>query len=165
MLAVMPAPRWLDEHQQQAWRAYLESTKLIFDLIDRQLQRDSNMPHAYWEILVRLGEAQERRMRMSDLAAMTLSSRSRLSHAVSRLEERGWVQREDCETDRRGQFAVLTDAGVQALVDAAPGHVESVRALLIDRLDGDEFDMLGRISRRLLDSLAAEGHTLGVLQS
>lgn len=156
----MADPRWLSDAEQQAWRAYLESTKLVFDLIDRQLQRDADMPHAYWEILVRLSEVPDRRMRMSELADITRSSRSRLSHAVARLEERGWIERENCETDRRGLFAVLTEAGHAALAAAAPGHAEFVRSVLVDRLDPASLTELGRISQFLLDSLAAEGHTL-----
>src|SRR5256885_3102272 len=107
----MSAPRWLTSDEQRAWRTYIESTKVLFDALDRQLQRDADMPHAYYEILVRLSEAPERSLRMSELADRTLSSRSRLSHAVARLEERGWVAREDCATDRRGQNARLTDEG------------------------------------------------------
>jgi DNA-binding MarR family transcriptional regulator len=147
----MPTPRWLSEDEQREWRAYLESTKMVFDLLDRQLQRDSDMPHAYWEILVRLGEVEGRRMRMSELADATRSSRSRLSHAINRLEERGWVVREEVDTDRRGQNAVLTDAGYAALVAAAPGHVDMVRRLIVDRLSPDDLAHLGRISREVLD--------------
>lgn len=148
----MPQTRWLTPDEQRAWRAYVESTKMIFDLLDRQLQRDADMPHAYWEILVRLGEVEGRRMRMSELAEATRSSRSRLSHAINRLEERGWVTREGVDTDRRGQNAVLTDAGQAALVAAAPGHVETVRTLIVDLLGADDLAHLGRISRRLLDA-------------
>ena len=120
--------------EQRAWRTYIEATTLLFDALDRQLQRDAGMPHGYYEILVRLSEADDRTMRMSELADATRSSRSRLSHAVARLEERGWVERQDCETDRRGQLARLTDAGFAALAAAAPGHVEAVREHVIDRL-------------------------------
>ena len=98
-------PRWLTPAEQRAWRAFLESTKTVFDALDRQLQRDADMPHAYFEMLVRLSEAPDRSLRMSELADLTLSSRSRLSHAVARLEERGWVVRTRSETDRRGQIA------------------------------------------------------------
>ena len=85
------------------------------------------MPHAYYEMLVKLSEAPERTLRMSELATELDSSQSRLSHAVARLEERGWVQRAPCATDRRGQLGVLTDEGFAALAAAAPGHVEAVR--------------------------------------
>src|SRR5436305_14199042 len=103
----MRQTRWLTADEQRAWRAYVESSKVLFDALDRQLQRDANMPHAYYEILVRLSETDDRALRMSELADSTRSSRSRLSHAVARLEERGWVRREDCPTDRRRQLARL----------------------------------------------------------
>ncbi len=141
----MAKTRWLTASEQRAWRAYLEGTTLLFDALDRQLQRDSTMPHAYYEILVRLSEAPGRSMRMSELADATRSSRSRLSHAVARLEERGWLQRVDCPTDKRGQIAVLTDVGFAALEEAAPGHVAAVRRHLIDRLTPQQVTQLERI--------------------
>jgi DNA-binding MarR family transcriptional regulator len=144
------ATRWLSDDEQRAWRAYLESTKLLFDALDRQLQRESDMPHAYFEILVRLSEAPERTLRMSELAHSTLSSRSRLSHAVARLEERGWVVREDCPTDRRGQNARLTDAGFAVLAAAAPGHVEIVRRLVIDALTPEQLAQLATIGETIV---------------
>ena len=111
------------------------------------------MPHAYYEVLVRLSEAPERRLRMSELADATGSSRSRLSHAVARLEEAGWVRREECPTDRRGQLAVLTDEGFAVLAAAAPGHVEGVRRHLFDRLTPAQVEPLGRISEAVRDPL------------
>jgi len=152
-------PRWLSPAEQRAWRAYLESQKILFDELDRQLQRESGIPHAYFEVLVRLSEAPERSLRMSQLADVTLSSRSRLSHAVARLEERGWVRRTNCETDRRGQVATLTDDGYAVLVAAAPGHVESVRRYVIDALDAEQLAQLTEIGetiiRRVTDATAA----------
>ena len=141
----MAKTRWLTASEQRAWRAYLEATTLLFDALDRQLQRDSTMPHAYYEILARLSEAPGRSMRMSELADATRSSRSRLSHAVARLEERGWLQRVECPTDKRGQIAVLTDVGFAALEEAAPGHVAAVRRHLIDRLTRQQVAQLERI--------------------
>ncbi|MDT4983688.1 MAG: hypothetical protein QOF95_1178, partial [Pseudonocardiales bacterium] len=76
--------RWLENEEQEAWRAYLEATLLLFDALDRQMQQDSGMPHAYYEILVRLSETEGHNMRMSELAVQTRSSRSRLSHAIDR---------------------------------------------------------------------------------
>jgi len=137
--------RWLSDSEQRAWRAYLEATTLLFDALDRQLQRDSGMPHAYYEILVRLSEADSRSMRMSELADVTRSSRSRLSHAVARLEERGWLKRVDCPTDKRGQVATLTDSGFATLEAAAPGHVAAVRRHLIDRLSPEQVAQLEQI--------------------
>jgi DNA-binding MarR family transcriptional regulator len=149
----MPEPRWLSADEQRCWRAYLEATYLLFDAIDRQLQQDSGMPHGYYEILVRLSESPSRSMRMSELATRTRSSRSRLSHAVARLEERGWVERRDCATDRRGQEAHLTDGGFAALAAAAPGHVETVRANLIDQLTPEQIEQLGAIGEAIIAGL------------
>jgi DNA-binding MarR family transcriptional regulator len=146
----MSAPRWLSPEEQRAWRAYIESTKVLFDALDRQLQRDADMPHAYYEILVRLSEADGRSLRMSELADRTLSSRSRLSHAVARLEERGWVVREDCPTDRRGQMARLTDEGYATLAAAAPGHVNAVRENLIDLLSAEQVEHLTTIGEAIV---------------
>jgi DNA-binding MarR family transcriptional regulator len=146
----MPEMRWLTAEEQRAWRAYLESSIVLFDRLDRQLQRDSGITHGYYEILVRLSEAEGRSLRMSQLADATRSSRSRLSHAVARLEERGWVIRRDCPTDRRGQLAELTDEGFVVLVQAAPGHVEAVRRYVIDRLDPDQITELAEIGEMIV---------------
>jgi DNA-binding MarR family transcriptional regulator len=147
---------WLDAAEQRAWRAYLEATFLLFDALDRQLQVDAGMPHAYYEILVRLSEAEGHAMRMSELACNTRSSRSRLSHAVARLEERGWVERGVCPTDRRGQVARLTDEGFRVLVKAAPGHVAAVREHVIDRLTPAQVGQLEQIGKAIIAGLEDE---------
>ncbi|MCF0091747.1 MULTISPECIES: MarR family winged helix-turn-helix transcriptional regulator [unclassified Micromonospora] len=145
--------RWLDPDEQRTWRAFLAASRALMDTLDRELQRDAGMPHAYYEILVRLSEAPGRQLRMSDLADAAGSSRSRLSHAVARLEAAGWVRREDCPTDRRGQIAVLTDDGFATLAAAAPGHVEGVRRHLFDPLSPAQVDQLRRISETLAEHL------------
>lgn len=149
----MTEPRWLDARQQRAWRSFLAASRLLHAQLDRELQRDSGMPHTYYEILVRLSEAPGRVLRMSELADVSESSRSRLSHAVTRLEEAGWVIRESCPTDRRGAFARLTEEGFAALADAAPSHVASVRRLLIDRLTDEQLEQLRVISDVVLGGL------------
>jgi DNA-binding MarR family transcriptional regulator len=154
----MDATRWLTAEEQRAWRAYLEATLLLFDALDRQLQQESGMPHAYYEILVRLSETEGHSMRMSGLAERTRSSRSRLSHAVARLEERGWVERRDCPTDRRGQVAHLTQRGFAVLAAAAPSHVATVRAYLIDRLSPEQITQLEGIGNSMVAALAADAH-------
>ena len=152
-------PRWLDEDQQQAWRAYLAATQLLSDHVDRQLQRDAGMPHTYYMLLVWLSEAPNRRMRMTELAERSKITRSRLSHAISRLEKDGWLRREDCPTDRRGQNAVLTDEGMAALEKAAPGHVEAVREAVFDRLTPEQVRQLDEIMRTIAEGLAPRTRT------
>jgi len=151
------ATRWLDEDEQRTWRAFIEASGLLMDTLDRELQRDSGMPHAYYEILVRLSEQPDRSLRMSELAQRSLSSRSRVSHAVARLEEAGWVRRESVPGDRRAALAVLTDEGFAALAAAAPGHVEGVRKHLLDRLTPAQVVALRRISEAVRDPLTHEG--------
>jgi DNA-binding MarR family transcriptional regulator len=148
--------RWLTAAEQHAWRSFLTATQTLFSAVEGQLQRDCGLPHGYYEILVRLSEAPDRTLRMSQLAEASTSSKSRLSHAVARLEERGWVERSDCPTDRRGQFARLTDVGFAALEAAAPGHVEQVRRSLFDQLSTDQVAQLTAISEAI--SGAADGH-------
>ncbi|MFI7533614.1 MarR family winged helix-turn-helix transcriptional regulator [Streptosporangium sp. NPDC049376] len=143
--------RWLDDEEQRAWRAFMGASQFIHEELDRQLQRDSSMPHTYYIILVKLSEAKDRRMRMSDLATELNSSQSRLSHAVSRLEERGWVRRVPCAADRRVSWAELTDGGFAALTAAAPGHVEAVRRVLFDRVDSEQVKRLMEICSAVLD--------------
>ena len=146
-------PRWLDAEEQRAWRAWLYSSLLLQDRLDRELTHETGISHAYYEILVQLSETEGRMLRMSQLADRCLSSRSRLSHAVSRLEERGWVRRQLCESDGRGQLAVLTDEGFAALEAAAPIHVEGVRTHLFDQLSPEQVAAMRDIGETLLRHL------------
>ncbi len=146
-------PRWLTDDQQRDWRSFYYAIVRLQEALDRDLLHEFGIPHGYYDIFVRLSEAPERSMRMSELASATRSSRSRLSHAVARLEEAGWVERESCETDRRGQIAHLTDAGLALLTRAAPSHVESVRAYLVDPLTDEQLQMLGEVGRVVFDSI------------
>jgi DNA-binding MarR family transcriptional regulator len=147
-------PRWLDADEQKAWRAWLYSTQLLQERLNAELQHDAGISHPYYEILVQLSETPGRMLRMSELADRSLSSRSRLSHAVSRLEERGWIRRQVCEEDARGQLAVLTDEGFAALEAAAPIHVESVRKHLFDQLSDEQVTAMRGIGETLLKHLA-----------
>ena len=153
----MAETRWLSPEEQRAWRAYLGMTRLFFERIERELQRDAGMPHAYYEILVRLSEAPRRTARMSELADRSLASRSRISHAVARLEELGWVERCAVADDRRGQEARLTDEGYAVLERAAPGHVEGVRAHLFDPLTPEQVGQLRAIAEAVVVHLAPDG--------
>jgi DNA-binding MarR family transcriptional regulator len=126
-------PSWLTDEEQQTWRATLQLGHLLMRQLDRDLTEHGLNGRDY-EILVELSEAPENRMRMTDLADATSQSRSRLSHQVSRMEQRGLLRRDDCEGDKRGTFAVLTDTGMKTIEQVAPDHVESVRRHYIDRL-------------------------------
>ncbi len=143
-------PRWLSADEQCTWRNFLTAWQWLLASVDGQLQRDAGIPLAYYEILVRLSEAPGQALRMTQLAAASASSKSRVSHAVARLEERGWVRRADCPTDRRGQIAQLTDEGFAALSAAAPGHVEQVRRVLFDALSPRQLRELAGISDTIL---------------
>jgi len=155
--------RWLTADQQLAWRTFLTACQTLFSTIDAQLLRDSDIPHGYYEILVRLSETPGRALRMTQLAEASTSSKSRLSHAVARLEERGWVRRTECPTDRRGQVAQLTDEGFAALAAAAPGHVDQVRRSLIDRLTPEQVEQLREISAAIIEGADPDVATGGCL--
>ncbi|MGM1059612.1 MarR family winged helix-turn-helix transcriptional regulator [Saccharothrix sp. Mg75] len=148
--------RWLSAEEQRVWRGFTTAVTKFTEHLDRQLQRDSGMPMAYYEILVALSEAPERSMRMSELASVCLSSRSRLSHAVARLEKEGWVERRACPSDRRGSIAALTDEGFAVLRAAAPGHVAAVREHLFDVLTPEQLEALAGISRAIDAGLTTE---------
>lgn len=158
----MSETRWLTPGEQRTWRTFLTAARHLFDELDRELQRDAGINHAYYEILVRLSEAPDRTLRMSQLADRSQSSRSRLSHAVARMEQLGWIERTECPTDRRGLLAVLTDDGFAALAAAAPGHVEAVRTLLFDPLSPEQQDQLRSISEAVLDAAMAEAPPPGI---
>ena len=144
-----PEPRWLSAGEQHTWRETIQAWQWLLAAVDAQLQRDSGMPLAYYEILVRLSEAPDHSLRMTQLAEASSSSKSRLSHAVARLEERGWIERAACPTDRRGQVARLTDEGFAALDSAAASHVEQVRQLIFDQLTPLQVGQLREISEAI----------------
>lgn len=146
-------PRWLTDEEQRTWLAYVHAKTLLEDHLDRQLQRDAGMPHLYYHLLVVLSAEPQRRLRMTELAMRTKITRSRLSHAVARLEKNGWVRREDCPADKRGQFAVLTDGGFDMLSKSAPGHVAAVRQALFDRLSPEQHKSLGEIMEIIAEGL------------
>jgi DNA-binding MarR family transcriptional regulator len=152
---------WLSDAQQRVWRAFLQLTGGLGDQLDRELQRDAAMPHAYYLILAMLSEAPDRSLRMSQLAAAAWASPSRISHAVDRLENQGWVSRRPDERDRRGQVAVLTDLGLQHLESAAPGHARTVRRILFDGLDPELLAAFEEICRRALTQLHPAGGATG----
>jgi DNA-binding MarR family transcriptional regulator len=153
-----PAPetvRWLDATEQDAWREFLDATRDLLEALDHQLIAEANMPLAYYDILVVLSEAPQHALRMGELARRLRCSSSRLTHAMTRLEANGWTRRESIPTDRRGAVAILTQAGLDALTAAAPGHVEAVRHHVIDALTPEQVTQLAEISRTIRRTFAS----------
>jgi DNA-binding MarR family transcriptional regulator len=141
---------WLDAREQRAWRAFLDVRRELLAELNRQLTRDAGLSGADYELLVPLSEAPEHRMRPRDLGRRVDWDRSRLSHQIRRMQERGLVVREECRTDGRGAFVVLTDLGREAIESAAPDHVRTVRRLFLDVLRPGEVETLISIYERVL---------------
>ncbi len=126
-------PRWLTPAEESAWRKYIVASRRLLEALDDDLSRNG-LSLSDYEILVHLSDAQDRRLRMSDLADKTILSRSRLSHRIKYMEGKGWVERHKCATDKRGTWAVMTTKGWNSIVKAAPDHVESIRKRFIDQI-------------------------------
>lgn len=143
---------WLSDDEQTAWRAYLEGTSRLIEALNKDLENDSDLSLNEYEVLVRLSESPRRTMRMSRLAENLAHSRSRVTHTIRRMEERGLVVRESSAVDGRGVDCRLTDTGYQALVSAAPGHVRSVRRHLVDALTPEQMVVLGEAMERIVQA-------------
>ena len=148
--------KWLTKDQQAHWRAWITASNVLPELLSRDLQEAFGLTINDYEILVRLSETPNRQMRMSELAQKSLLSRSRLSHQIDRLEDRGLVTRRICEDDRRGQHCAMTTKGWEALVAAAPLHVAGVRRHFLDQLTDAEYEALGKALGKVAKHLDAE---------
>ena len=150
------SPRWLNAEERRAWLAFITTANMLNRRLDQQLTRDDGLSHLQYEILVRLGDTPEHELRMTELAAAMLNSKSKLTYQIDRLEKSGLVRRRTSSGDMRAIYAVLTDAGREKLHDAAPGHVATVRELFIDVLTPAQLtaigDGLGEIARRLQEN-------------
>jgi DNA-binding MarR family transcriptional regulator len=149
-------PRWLDDAEDRAWRGYMRMRTLLHAQIVRDLAREADLSGPDYDVLSNLSEAPGRRSRLGDLAARMAWSKSRLSHHITRMEQRGLVTREDCASDGRGAFVVLTDAGFRTIEAAAPGHVASVRRHFIDALTREQLEALAEISQTVVRRLGGE---------
>jgi DNA-binding MarR family transcriptional regulator len=147
--------RWLDDDQQRSWRGFVLGSTLLMEQLDQDLRRDFRLSLPEYEILVRLSEAPDHRMRMAQLADSVCHSRSRVTHTVKRLEAEDLVVRELCADDGRGVEARLTDKGMKLLEDAAHVHVTGVRHNLVDLVSDDDFAALGRVMNAVTDKLIA----------
>ncbi len=151
----MDDTQWLDEDEQRAWRQLAAVVLKLPAELERQLQRDAGMSHFEYWVLALLSEAPDRSLRLSELADRANASLSRLSHVVTRLEQRGWVGREPCPDDARATLGVLTDAGWGQVLAAAPWHVAAVRALVFDGLEDRDVAALERVGGAIADRLDA----------
>ena len=142
--------RWLTADEEAAWRAFASVLVRLPWALECQLQRDASLSFIEYHALAMLSETPDHTRRMSDLAAVTNASLSRLSHLIKRLEVRGFVRREADPTDGRYTNAVLTKAGYEHLVASAPAHVETVRRLVIDPFTGAELRQIHTAAERIL---------------
>jgi DNA-binding MarR family transcriptional regulator len=152
----MDDTRWLTADQLTAWKKFVAVVEILPGVLDSQLQRDAELTHFEYFTMAMLSEAPERTLRMTSLASATNSTLPRLSHVVSRLESRGYVERRPSAEDRRATNASLTEHGWQKVVATAPGHVETVRENVIDPLTPDDVVDLDRIMGRMLRQLDPE---------
>jgi DNA-binding MarR family transcriptional regulator len=147
--------RWLTAREQRAWRAYLHMQSRLAAELNRRLQSSSGLSTADYDVLVRLSEANEGRLRSFELGRDLQWEQSRLSHQLTRMQRRGLVTRQECTEDRRGAFVVLTDSGRTAIEQAAPAHVAAVRTLVLNGLTADQITELERFSTTVLTRLDA----------
>lgn len=147
--------RWLTDEEQQAWRQWLDLGARITNALSRELQLDSTISLADYEVLVNLSESPDHRQRVVALAEEIKWERSRLSHQITRMAKRGLVRREACDKDGRGAFVILEEQGLEAITAAAPGHVEAVRHMMFDGLSAEQLtafrDVLAHIEPQVAD--------------
>ncbi|MEU7866272.1 MarR family transcriptional regulator [Dactylosporangium sp. NPDC049140] len=146
-------PRWLDEREFRAWIGYRRMRALLDLQISRELAANQGLSEPDYDVLTSLAAAENRRIRLSEMAERMLWSKSRLSHHVTRMQQRGLVTRKECDSDGRGAFIVLTDEGMATLAAAAPGHVAAVREHLIDLLTEEQIRVLGDVADTVVEHL------------
>lgn len=155
MTARTSEPRWLDAGEQSAWRAYLDMNAKLTTRLNREMQDESGISIADFSVLVQLSEHVDDRMRVLELARALGWEKSRLSHQLTRMQQRGLITRSNCSEDRRGAFVVLTEPGRETVEAAAPRHVESVRRYLFDELSAEQVAGLEDIARAVVTRIDA----------
>ncbi|MEM7274894.1 MAG: MarR family transcriptional regulator [Actinomycetota bacterium] len=140
---------WLDDTEMRIWLAYLEATGRVNQHLDATVKEAADLRFDDYEVLVHLSEADDRRLRMTELSERLLHSQARLTQRINRLADRGLVRREKCPEDRRGTFAVITDDGIELITRVAPIHVADVRARLIDLIEPEEREVIARVLERI----------------
>jgi DNA-binding MarR family transcriptional regulator len=146
----MTEPRWLTPAERAAWMGLAKIMIKLPGALSTQLERDAGLSFFEYMVLAMLSEQPDRRLRMSDLAALTNASPSRLSHVATRLETQGLIRREPDSADRRSTYAVLTADGMAKVEASAPGHVQEVRDLVIDALTPAQLRGLQDAGERIL---------------
>ena len=147
----MNTSRWLSEDEQLTWLSYLRATKLLNDRLDNDLQTQFHISLDEYEVLAMLS-TETHGLRMSSLAEITVSPKSRLTHCVTRLQQQGYVERVSCPTDKRGTFAVLTAKGTALLKRAAPVHVDGVRTAFTDQMNDAQRRSLTKVMGNIVQS-------------
>lgn len=147
---------WLNDEEARAWLAYIDLSTLLGDYLDQQLRRDAGISHTTYHLLSLLAAQDDRSARMIDLAQHMKMTLSRLSHAVAKLEEAGWVGRGENPADKRGRVVILTDRGFEVLSAAAPGHVEAVRRAVFDHLTATQVEQFAEIAGTVVQGLIAQ---------
>ncbi|MGZ4446001.1 MAG: MarR family winged helix-turn-helix transcriptional regulator [Nocardioides sp.] len=156
---------WLDSDQQRSWRGLVMGTTLLFDRLDDDLRRHFDLSLVEYEILVRLSEREDHRLRMAHLADALAHSRSRVTHTVARMEKAGLVERTTSPEDGRGVVAVMTERGFALLKRASRVHVNGVRDHLVDLADPDDFAALGRVMNAVADHLVSAHPEMEIRQA
>jgi DNA-binding MarR family transcriptional regulator len=146
-------PRWLDDAEQAVWRAFLDMHARLNAQLGREMQERAGISMADFSVLVQLSEHVHDRMRVLELARALRWEKSRLSHQLTRMTQRGLLERQNCSDDRRGAFVALTQHGRETIEAVAPHHVEAVRRYLFDQLDADQLATLGAIAQTVIGQL------------
>ena len=155
MNAKKSEPRWLNPREMKAWRSYIIASRRLLEALDFDLV-GHDLSMADYEVLAQLSESPDRKLRMSELAEIDMVSKSRLSHRMKVMEKAGWVRREECLEDKRGYYAVMTEKGWKAIVNAAPDHVASVRNRFVDHLTSKDQEDLAKIFDRVTSQLRGQ---------
>jgi DNA-binding MarR family transcriptional regulator len=154
----MTEARWLDEHEQRAWRALMTMQDGVSEFLDRELRHRCGLSTPDYEVLAHLSETPEGRLRSFELGRLLRWEKSRLSQHLGRMQNRGLVSRDRCLTDQRGAVVTITAQGRDLITAAAPQHVANVRDVLIDHLTETELQTLATIGDKVRERLAALEH-------
>lgn len=149
-------PEWLPSEQLEPWLSLVALTTLLPAALDNQLAKDAGITHFEYMVMSMLAEAQERTLRMTEVAIRTNASLSRLSHVTRKMEEKGWIQRSACPDDARATNATLTRAGLAKWLESAPAHLNEVRHLVIEALTPLQLQQMQEINNALINRLDPE---------